>query len=103
MKIWLDDIRPAPDNTWTVARTPDDFRLLLCFPGRIEAVSFDHDLGSFVDGEETTGSHCATWLTEQCVSDGYVPVWTVHSANPAGAENIAAKMRSAERAVYGKD
>lgn len=43
IKLYLDDIRSPPDETWTVARTVEEaFRLLL--EHEVEAASLDYDL-----------------------------------------------------------
>src|SRR5438309_1594271 len=44
MKLWLDDIRPTPDDTWTWAKTvPEAIDLLKT--GEVTYASLDHDLG----------------------------------------------------------
>lgn len=95
MKLWLDDIRPAPDESW---------HREYCFEGaawttsglhsygkKLESVSFDHDLGI----NRETGMDFAKWLISfdqkhPVLSDDFV--FHVHSANPCGAENIKSLM-----------
>ena len=90
-KLWLDDVRPAPDSTWIcVKRAPEAFELLKS--GTIEEASLDHDLGYKVkpdmiqgpyDFNEPTGTDLAAWMIES----GAFPSrkLTVHSWNrPAG-------------------
>lgn len=45
MKVWLDDVRPAPDG-WVLVTSYEEFaRLLVNVPdGSIEEMSLDHDL-----------------------------------------------------------
>jgi hypothetical protein len=45
MKIYLDDIRGAPDSTWTVVRTTKE-ALKLLLTEDVEAISLDNDLGA---------------------------------------------------------
>jgi hypothetical protein len=45
MKLYLDDIRPAPSAEWLVARNIAQFKLL-CLEKKITHISFDHDLWS---------------------------------------------------------
>lgn len=46
MKIWLDDVRTPPDNTWTWCKTAyEAIGKLISNSDKIEHVSFDHDLG----------------------------------------------------------
>jgi len=44
MKVWLDDLRPTPDDTWTAVTTPAA-AIALLKSGKVEVISFDHDLG----------------------------------------------------------
>lgn len=91
MKLWVDDIRPAPDETWTVAHNYDAAIFWLAQRG-IKLVSLDHDLG-----EDRTGYDivCAIerWMIE---GDYKPPAIDVHSANPVGRRNIMAAVRSIE-------
>lgn len=54
MKLWVDDIRPAPDDTWVWARTNDVARSILTIARNsagtevenlMTEVSLDHDMG----------------------------------------------------------
>lgn len=86
LKLWIDDIRPAPDDTWDTVTSSDAAIALLkfwveefespIFP--LDSISFDHDLG----GDDTTRP-VVLWLIENNVHfDNYL----VHSANPVGVE-----------------
>lgn len=92
MKVWLDDLRDAPDDTWVVCRTPEDFAKVLHGIEVITVISFDHDLGYVDDfGDEVSGYTCARWLEKKLRSDATYPVpeMRVHSMNPVGVRNIA--------------
>lgn len=97
-KIFIDDIRNPPDDSWTVFRTTDEALAFIIdnvtknqndfFDSPIEEISFDHDMG----GESTTRP-IALWLEEQafhCLGDGtkwfcsFDFVTRIHSANPVG-------------------
>lgn len=109
MKLWHDDIRPAPEG-WVWARTNDAAKEHL-LTGKVVEISMDHDLGldgypsappemggdfdSYDDyirrislrgnGPET-GLDLARWMAEQ----GIVPEKiTIHSWNPTGAKQMA--------------
>jgi hypothetical protein len=101
MKIWLDDIRDAPDETWIVARNAEKFKELLEAHWRdIQEISFDHDIASFdIFGEEITGYHCLCWVEKIWYNDCtfVVPKMSVHSANPPGRD----KMRKVIEMMYG--
>ena len=79
-KLFLDDVRPAPDDSWTIVRSYDDFVAYISRYGVPDLISFDHDLGAGKSGYD-----CAKWLME----NGYcLKMWRVHSMNPVGRDNI---------------
>jgi len=104
-KLFLDDTRHAPDFTWDVVRSYDEFVAYITKNGMPDIISFDHDLAfehyPFNDSSfgyceppreipyhrytEKTGYDCAKWLCE----NGLKPKqWLVHSMNPTGKANI---------------
>lgn len=91
MKLFLDDLRNPPDDTWWVARSSKagiDFLLAYGMP---DEISFDHDLG----GDDTAMVFINTMI--EMVLDGNLKIhpefdYTIHSANPVGCENIKSKM-----------
>src|SRR4051812_24062717 len=86
MKLFLDDIRDPPNDTWTVARSYREAVELVQHQGFPETVSFDHDLG---DGP--TGMDFAHWLVAFDLDHNVMPdkfTFQVHSANPVGRDNI---------------
>jgi hypothetical protein len=101
MKIWHDDVREPPDETWVWARTNKEAIYLLLVAGQqgiaITEMSLDHDLGlhemSFTekalrykgnspdgDGVDLVQAMCALRLVP--------PKVTVHSWNPEGAARM---------------
>lgn len=87
MKIWVDDIRPPPDDTWTWLYTSKEAVLYLGtvkgnvdkgLPNEIFEMSLDHDLG----GDDTTRP-IVLWM---CENDFWPVEVVVHSANPVGRE-----------------
>lgn len=93
MKIFLDDVRNAPNLDWVTVRNYDDcITILSCCWSFIKEISFDHDLG-----EDRTGYDVAKWIEEHCHMNACkCPTWRVHSANPVGRQNIEMAMKSAE-------
>ena len=81
MKIWVDDIRTPPDDSWVWYKTSaiaiDDLILCSQGDGHIEVMSLDHDLG----GDDTTRP-IVLWM---CENDFWPVEVVVHSANPPGA------------------
>jgi len=80
-RLFLDDVREAPDGSWHVVRSYDEFVRYIEAHGMPDEISFDHDLGDGVP----SGMDCAKWLVE---TERPVPRFTVHSANPPGRMNI---------------
>jgi len=103
MKLWHDDIRPAPEG-WVWARTNKEAMAHL-ETGDVEEISLDHDLGLhdlteeqieadpellFGRGQaEETGYHLVEWMIEHdCVPEHV----TIHSWNPSGADMMANRL-----------
>ena len=84
MKLWVDDERPAPDDSWSTAKDSHSARvvLALCHLARLEEVSLDHDLGGEDNG----------MIVLNCMADH--AVWpatlTIHTANPPARERMLA-------------
>lgn len=93
MKLFIDDIRNPPDETWMTVRCPH-LAIDIIALGFVTEISFDHDLGS-----DLTGYDVAKFIEE---FHELMPIkWQVHSANPVGRKNIEAAMQAAER-LYGR-
>lgn len=84
MKIWVDDIRTPPDDTWEWAK--DSMEALgwlmhtqMCYRDcHIELMSLDHDLGG-----DDTSRRIVLWM---CENEFWPDEVVVHSANPVGVE-----------------
>ena len=81
-KLWVDDIRVPPDDTWAwVMNSTAAINVLIAHQTMnipLDLMSLDHDLG----GEDTSRS-IVLW----CCETGFWPVEVrVHSANPVGVE-----------------
>jgi hypothetical protein len=101
-KLWHDDIRRPPDESWQWART-NEKAIEILRHGDVTEVSLDHDLGledADPDAEgayrrvgsspDGTGADLARWMCEH----GLVPATVaVHSWSRAGAEAIVAVFR----------
>lgn len=85
MRIWLDDLRPAPDGFIHVKNLAEFRDLIASNADEIEMMSFDHDLG---DGE-ADGYQISKWFAENHLDRWPLEI-KVHSANPPGAANIRA-------------
>ena len=100
MKVWLDDLRPAPAGWTWVTNVTQVIKLLES--GEVEELSLDHDLGSVDEnGRESTGYDVLVWIEERVVMEEFrPPKLSVHSANPAGAHPDATGDRG-DRALRG--
>lgn len=89
-KLWLDDIREAPEG-WHHAKTADE-AIKALEGGRYSEISLNHDLGP---EEAGTGYDVVKYLEEQFHTnpDFVMPKWAVHSANPVGRERMEQVLR----------
>ncbi len=84
MKVYLDDIRNAPDG-WHRVYWPEE-AIELLIKGDVTHISLDHDLG---DDTRGTGNDVITWIEEAVINHGFKPpTIVVHSANPVGRERM---------------
>ncbi len=89
MKVFLDDIRPAPTG-WRLVRWPQE-AISLLMTGAVSDLSLDHDLGNDKRG---TGYDVITWLEKAVIDYEIIPPnMKIHSAN------IAARKRM-EQGIY---
>jgi hypothetical protein len=97
MKIWLDDVRPAPEG-WTWVKSALDVIGHLQID-HVEEVSLDHDLGL----DFLPGIYVLEWVEYELAIHGLeariksLPVFHIHSANPVGRKNMEAAIASIER------
>lgn len=100
MKIWLDDVRPAPEGyilcksvneaKRKILEAEDEvnFAIKQCLSNRIynwtiEVIDCDHDLGDYAyDGGD--GIKLLDWLAE---TKRFYPI-ELHTMNPVGRENM---------------
>ena len=96
MKIWVDDVRPAPDN-YIWCRSVDETKLVivhseLCLNDNpelakkwaIELIDLDHDAGDYARFGGGDYIKLLDWLEE---TDRNYPI-RIHSMNPVGRENM---------------
>ncbi len=84
MKLYLDDMRPAPEG-WVRVYWPDE-AIALLEQGAVTDISLDHDLG---DDSRGTGYDVVRWIEEAVFAQGFAPPRIViHSANPVGRERM---------------
>ncbi len=82
-KLWIDDLRDPPDETWEVVRTAHR-ALVLLEDNEYEEVSFDNDLGygSLYGNKMLEGRNILGWLIARQEALFYVPpIMHIHTAN----------------------
>lgn len=99
MKIYLDDVRHPPDETWTLARTVNAaIELIKSQSGRVAHISFDYDMGMTCTlphdvgwqpfaCDHTNGHQLIVWMQVYGAKTDRV---TVHTANPEGRKRLLA-------------
>jgi hypothetical protein len=99
VKVWLDDLRPAPRG-WRRARTPEE-AIQLLRKGRVDEISLDHDLGIFCGGREATGYDVLTWIETEVAHGRLKPpeVMRIHSANAGAYRRMELAIESIQRLV----
>ena len=88
MKVYLDDLRPAPAG-WTLAKTADE-AIDALRGGGVTELSLDFDLGDPVHG---TGLIVLNWL-EGAVAEGkcQLPRMIAHSGHALGRRRLEAQI-----------
>ena len=86
MKIWLDDLREAPQGFLLCKSVNEAKRAIISAEERgenIELIDCDHDLGDyFLDGGD--GIKLLDWLAERGT---FYPI-SLHTMNPVGRDNM---------------
>lgn len=101
MKLYVDDIRPAPEN-WVQAHTVTDaIKTISRFGHEIKEISLDHDISMqvIVDGTSRPFPSAETfqavayyiikfWELEVAKGFPQKPTITIHTANPIGGKEL---------------
>ena len=98
---WVDyaNIPVFASNSWRIVRTFAQFKEAIATYGMPSAVSYDHDIQDFNDGNEYTGTTCARWLLDYCLEQQLTtPPAVIHSQNGEGASTIKSLYRSFRKA-----
>ena len=86
MKIWLDDVRPAPNGFVWAHSVNEAIAVIESAENNgeeIELIDCDHDLGYYYsDGGD--GIKLVDWL---CSRKSFYPI-VLHTANPVGRDNM---------------
>lgn len=105
MKLWVDDFRDAPDDTWNTARTTEEaIRAIATM--EFDEISLDHDIENRPETFQPVAYFIGVKYFIHIIKDGEkfyrmdmtnknihspndVPKITIHSGNPVGAKNMA--------------
>ncbi len=83
MKIWLDDIRRAPEGYVQCKSVNEAIVIIEENKNNIEVIDLDHDLGDFAkDGGD------AICLMDYLVANELFYILNFHTANPVGLANM---------------
>lgn len=93
MRLFLDDLRPAPEG-WVLVKTAREMiAMMIANDGNIAAISLDHDLDEGLsDGTDFVQAMVALKL--------HVPVVYMHSGNPSGRAYQIGLLEAANDHVY---
>lgn len=94
MKLWVDDIRPAP-SSWFHAKNAKE-AITLLETNCVSDLSLDHDLGK---AEAKTGYDIMLWIEERVhTRPGFkLPEIKFHTSNPPGRKNMTAALKSIKK------
>jgi hypothetical protein len=103
IRMWLDD-RSMPEGFDIHAKSAY-YAIGLIISGKVDYISFDHDLGFFseeeMDDPNNTGYAVAKFIEELAHNEN-IPIkrigYDIHSDNPVGRQRIKFAMQSAEKA-----
>lgn len=97
-KLFIDDERWPASDDWVIARSSDQAILEIEQRGCPIEIAFDHDLGG-----DDTAMHVVRWFVDALLDQrirlpvGFV--YSVHSQNTVGVQNIHGLMRGILRHV----
>lgn len=99
MKLWIDDVRQPPDESWTWVKSVDEAKIYYTQCTRpyhnvyvtpaITEISLDHDAGDYAS---MGGDYIRflDWLEKKAIIKNYQidTLFTIHSRNPVGKCNM---------------
>ena len=92
MKLWIDDVRPAPQGYMWIITTTEAIKTILAFRNDIDEISLDHDAGDYV---AYGGDYIKILdkMEEKGINNISIHL---HTANPVGRENMRRIIRKNE-------
>lgn len=103
VKLFIDDVRFAPSEDWTTAKSSKEAIEFIKENGIPDIISFDHDLG----GDDTSVKIVNEMIEMILDNDDYSFSenfrFFVHSDNPVGSENIKNTLTNFYRFKFDKN
>lgn len=108
-KVYLDDVRFPPDETWTDFKDPYEcWEFIQNEFNNITHISLDHDLAYRNDfGEEVTWYDILTWIlnlhynyVRMDMGHGKLPEIIFHTANPVWYANMTAALNAHKKILW---
>ena len=101
IKLWVDDIRPAPEGWLQARNVTDAIKTIARFREDITDISLDHDISMavMVDGTQRpfpsreTFQAVAYYILEVYKYSDVRPKITIHTANPVGGVELMEILR----------
>jgi len=91
MKLWIDDVRPAPEGYYWCKRVKEAINIIDYYRGNsdwidpIELIDIDHDAGDYAEFYGGDYINVLNWMEANEVNN--IPIH-IHSMNPVGVENM---------------
>jgi len=79
LKLWVDDLRPAPDDSWDIAKNGKD-AFYMMKQHKYSVVSLDHDMGE----DSINGYELVKWMYDRLNKLNWPETISIHTANPVG-------------------
>ena len=91
MKVFLDDVREAPEGYVQAKDVRQAIDLLIT--GEVSEISLDHDLGD--ENVHGTGYGVLLWIENRVHTENWIPPkMIIHSANPPAREKMQSCIES---------
>ena len=94
MKLWIDDVRPAPEGYYWCKRVKEAINIIDYYRGneewidKIEILDMDHDAGKYAEYYGGDYINILKWM--ECNYPNHTIPIHIHSMNPVGVQNMRA-------------
>lgn len=98
MKLYVDDIRTSPDDSWNICRTAlSAIRAIDMFGEQITDITLDHDISHQIVMLDMSRPFACNETFEivaryialfRAMNEHFNPIVSIHTSNPAGAQRM---------------